>query len=124
MVRLFLGLFCLVHGLAHLVGFFAAWRPSVIPELAHKTTILSGRMDLGEAGIRVMGLLWLLLALAFVGAGGMLWLKMAPAANLVLVLAAASFVLSVVAWPDSQVGVVANLLIAIAVLAILRYGWM
>jgi len=124
MVRLFLGLVCLVHGVAHLVGFFAAWRPSVIPELQHKTTVLSGKLDLGEAGIRVMGVLWLMLAVAFVCVGAMVVLKMPLAIPAVLAAAAVSGVLSLIAWPESQIGVFVNLGVAAFVFAALRYGWL
>ncbi len=124
MIRLVLGLVCLVHGIAHLVGFFAAWRPSAIPELPHKTTVLSGRIDLGEGGIRAVGIIWLLLALAFAAAGVMVWLTLPQATTAVFVLSAASFVMSLIAWPDSQIGVVVNLAIALFVFGALRYGWM
>jgi len=123
MARVILGLVCLVHGAAHLVGFFAAWRPGAIPELQHKTTVLNGTLDLGEAGIRVVGALWLALAVAFVGAGAMVALEMPLAYMAVLAVAAASFVLSLIAWPDSQIGVFVNAAIAALVLAALRYGW-
>src|SRR5665647_696257 len=101
-----------MHGVAHLVGFLAAWRPSVIPELQHKTTVLSGKLDLGETGIRVMGVLWLTLAVAFVGVGAMVVLKMPLAIPAVLAAAAVSGLLSLIAWPDSQIGVFVNLGVA------------
>jgi len=36
---------------------------------AYKTTLLSGNLDMGDAGIRMVGLLWLLAAVGFVVAG-------------------------------------------------------
>lgn len=124
MVRLLLGLLCVVHGVPHLVGFFAAWRPSAIPELPHKTTVLSGRVDLGEVGIRVLGVGWLLLALAFIGAACLFWFHVPQATGALLSLAIISFVFSLVAWPDSQIGVVVNLIVILLVLAVVRYGWL
>lgn len=124
MVRLLLALTCAGHGVAHLVGFFAAWRPGTFPELSHKTTVLAGRVDLGEMGIRLVGILWLLMAVAFAGAALQVWWRGAGAANLVMWVAAASIVLSVFEWPDAQIGVVVNLAIVLFVLASVRYGWL
>lgn len=53
------------HGVAHLVGFVSSWKLATLAELPYKTTVFSVRVDVGEAGARVMGVLWLLAALAF-----------------------------------------------------------
>jgi len=123
MIRIPLALLCVGHGVAHLVGFLAAWRPSAFPELSHKTTVLAGRLDLGEPGIRIAGLLWLLMAVYFVGAGLLVWLRGASAVGVILWAATASAVLCVFEWPDSQIGVVVNLGIVLLALAALRFGW-
>src|SRR5919106_1807207 len=52
------------HGVAHLVGFVSSWKLATLAELPYKTTVFSGRVDVGDAGIRMMGVLWLLAALA------------------------------------------------------------
>jgi hypothetical protein len=124
MARILLALLCAGHGVAHLVGFFAAWRPGLFPALPHKTTILAGQLNIGEAGIRIVGVLWLGMALVFAWAAVLMWLKGASAANVVMWVAAVSIVLSVLEWPDSQIGVVVNLSIVLLILAGLRYGWL
>ena len=58
---IFLGM----HGLVHLMGFFAYWPLMVIPDLAYKTTILGGQMDLGVLGMRAFSILWLIPSLGF-----------------------------------------------------------
>ena len=123
MIRIPLALLCVGHGVAHMVGFFAAWRPGTIPELSHKTTVLAGRLDLGEAGIKIAGVLWLLMAMCFVGAGVIVWVRGASAVGAILWAATASAVLCVFEWPDSQIGVVVNLGIVLLSLAALRFGW-
>ncbi len=123
MIRIPLGLLCVGHGGAHLLGFLAAWRPRTFPELVHKTTVLAGRVDLGEAGIRAAGVLWLLMGLVFVGAGVLIWRRGASAVGAILWAATASAVLCVFEWPDSQIGVVVNLAIVLIALAALRFGW-
>lgn len=58
-MRMALALFLLVHGTAHLPGFTLAWRLTSNPDMPYTTTLLGGLVDVGEAGIRVVGVLWL-----------------------------------------------------------------
>lgn len=54
------------HGFAHLVGFAGPWKIGKPDSRQPYTTkILAGRVDVGDAGIRVVGILWLLAAVAF-----------------------------------------------------------
>lgn len=115
-----IALFLFAHGVAHLVGFSAAWAlsPGKIP---HLTTVVGGRFDLGEGGIRTVGLLWLFAALAYavvaVGAGTRAewW----PGAALVVALG--SLGLCVLGWPEAKAGVVLNLVVL--GLAVIALGW-
>ena len=108
------GVLLALHGIAHLPGFLAAWQLSRNPGLVYKTTVLSGRVDLGAAGIRVLGSFWLLTSLGF------LYSALSTATNRPHWLAGAaivtitSFALSVINWPDSRVGVAINLFILMA----------
>ena len=117
MARILLALLCAGHGVAHLVGFFAAWRPGLFPALPHKTTILAGQLNIGEAGIRIVGVLWLGMALAFAWAAVLMWLKGASAAEVVVWLASVSIVLSVLEWPDSWIGVVVSVSVVLLVVS-------
>jgi hypothetical protein len=107
-MRLAIAIAMVLHGAAHLVGFAESWQWSMTESVPFKTTVLSGRLDLGIGGIRVAGLLWLLAAVAFglVAAGAVMnsqwWVSVA------LPTAVASLVLSLVWWPESRVGVVVN----------------
>jgi len=47
-VRFMMGAFLLAHGFAHLVGLAGAWQLNA--GVPHKTTLLAGRIDLGEDG--------------------------------------------------------------------------
>lgn len=47
--------FLLLHGVAHLVGFAVPWRLVRSEEVPYKTTILSGTVDVGDVGIRILG---------------------------------------------------------------------
>ena len=114
----------LLHGIAHLPGFIAAWRPEGFGQMPYKTTILAGRVDLGDAGIRVLGVMWLLIAIGFVftAAGaftGRSWWMVA-----LVGVGLASLGLSVLEWPLARVGVAVNVAIFAALLAGQRLGWL
>jgi hypothetical protein len=110
-MRMILAILMVLHGVAHLPGFVNEWRLASLEGLPYRTTILAGRLDLGEQGIRVVGTLWLAAAIAFwaAGAGAFAdrpwWI---PVAALV---ALASLVLSLVELPEAKIGVLVNLVI-------------
>jgi hypothetical protein len=108
-MRIIVGLILLAHGFAHLVGFVVPWRLKAVPDAAYKTTLLAGKMDVGDAGIRAIGVLWLIAAILFAGSGvGLVTLQ--PWWRAVTLAAAVfSLMLSVLGWPDSRIGVWVNL---------------
>jgi hypothetical protein len=85
--------------------------------------VFAGRVDLGDAGIRAVGLVWLFVAIGFllaaIGAvaGTTWWVPMA------LGIAASSLLLSFAELPDARVGVVINLTIIALVIAGRQIGW-
>ena len=117
-MRIVLAVLMAVHGVAHLVGFAGAWKlvPGGFP---YRTTVLGGQVDLGNAGIRAVGLLWLITAVAFVtvavgAVAGVAW--WAPAA---LAIATVSLLLTVLEFPEAHTGAV----IDIAIIMALGAGW-
>ncbi len=54
-----------LHGLLHLMGFFAYWPLALIPDLAYKTAILGGQLELGAVGMRAFSVLWLVVAVGY-----------------------------------------------------------
>ena len=64
-----IGAFLILHGFAHLVGFMVPFRIGNLEEPSYKTTLLGGRLNVGDTGIRVIGFLWLVGAIAFMAAG-------------------------------------------------------
>lgn len=117
-MRFILGGFLILHGVAHLVGFVVPWRLVQVEDAPYKTTQLGGRWDIGDTGIRIVGVLWLVGALAFAAAGIGLVGGHAWWTNLTLYAAAVSLVMSILGWPDAKIGVVINILL----LAFLRFG--
>ena len=97
------------HGLAHLVGFVSSWRLATLPELPYKTTTFGGRFDLGDAGIRLVGLLWLVTALAFMGCAVAVTVEGRGAAGFAGVVTIASLSLCAAQWPDTRIGLVVDI---------------
>ena len=116
-MRFVLAFVPVAHGIAHLVGFVSSWKLATLAELPYKTTIFSGRLDVGDAGIRVIGVLWLLAALAFLVAAVALATATGWAGRFILVAVSASALLCVAGWPDARIGLAVNLSLAL-VLAI------
>jgi hypothetical protein len=109
MMRGLFAVFLLLHGAAHLVGFAGSWRLS--SEIPYHTTLLGGRLDAGDAGIRLLGVLWLLTALAFAAAAGAVLFESTLWRGLTLAVAGASLMLSALHWPEARVGVALNVAI-------------
>jgi hypothetical protein len=107
-MRFVLASFLLAHGVAHLVGFVSSWKLATLAELPYKTTVFSGRVDVGDAGIRVMGVLWLLAALAFLVAAIAVATEAGWAVGLTVVGVIASLMLCLAGWPDARIGVAVN----------------
>lgn len=122
-MRLLLGLLLIVHGIAHLVGFVVPWRLVTAPDVPYRTTILGGWVDVGEIGVRSVGVVWLLLALALVVVGIALLVGIwsYPVAMWVLVL---SLVMCVIGLPDARIGLVLNIVLLILVAGLNHFGWL
>jgi len=122
-MRMILATLLLGHGVAHVVGFAVPWKLVISSEVPYRTTVAGGFVDIGPAGVRLVGILWLLVAVAFVSvAAGVLqhatwWYRESLAIVMV------SLVLCILGWPESRPGMVANLLILMLLLAGSVLGW-
>ena len=54
-----------LHGLVHLMGTTVYLKLGELEGMPYRTTLLDGRWDLGDGGIRVVGVLWAVAAVAF-----------------------------------------------------------
>lgn len=123
-MHIVIGLFLIAHGAAHLVGFLTYWRITSFEEMPYKTTLFADRVDVGDAGIRLVGGLWLLAALAFFAAGLALIFSQAWWQSLTLYTAIFSLFLSLTGWPDARFGVLVNLLILAYLFVGGSLGWL
>lgn len=100
-----------------------SWKLAPVDEMPYSTTLLAGRVDVGDAGIRAVGVLWLLAALTFAAAAFGTWTARAGWLPLALGCALVSLCLSVPAGPAPRIGVGVNLVILAWLLAGARLGW-
>jgi hypothetical protein len=119
-MRIALAILMGLHGIAHIVGFLAPWQ--LAQGMPYKTTVLSGSLDLGPRGIRALGVLWLVMAIAFLLASAAAFAQRPSWPGLALGVSAASIVLSVISWPEARIGVAVNLAIIVAVTLAQRFG--
>ena len=115
-MRFALSALLLAHGVAHLVGFAVPWKLLSSAEVPYRTTILGGVIDVGDPGVRTLGVVWLIAALAFILLAGAVlagWnVRLWTFAMLAL-----SMVLCVVGWPEARIGLVVNAVLLIVLLA-------
>ncbi|MGD8494911.1 MAG: hypothetical protein PVF05_01885 [Gemmatimonadales bacterium] len=114
-MRFLLALLMALHGLAHGVGFVVTWRLTEFQDMPHDTTLLSGTVDVGEAGIRAVGVLWLLAGVAFFVAAGAALVNAAWWPTMTVVTAVCSLPLSIAGWPESRIGVAVNLVLLVLI---------
>ena len=106
-----------MHGLIHLMGFATYWQLAEIEELPYKTSLLKGRWEVGETGIRIFGALWLIVAVGYVIATyGLVteqdWWRPAMAGVTLLSLA-----LTTLDWDVAYAGIFVNVVILVLVMA-------
>lgn len=121
-MRILLAVVMVLHGMAHLPGFVTGWQLARLEGLPYHTTILVGRLDLGDAGIRLVRLLWLATAVAFCVAGAAAlanaswWMPVAAGVAL------GSLLLSLLELPNARVGAVVNLVILAGLVIATRHA--
>jgi len=123
-MRSVLSVLFIIHGIAHLPGFLVPWRLAAPAEMPYTTTVLGGTADLGPVGIRVVSIVWLFAALAFVVAGVATFLDDAAWRTLAVAATLASLALTVLGWPYSRIGLGLNLLLLAYLFAGAKLGWL
>ena len=98
-----------LHGAIHLMGTVAYLRLGAIEGLPYKTTVLGGRIDLGERGIGAFGALWSVAALAFVVAAAAILLGWEVWGPVLLAAAIMSLLLAVLDWEVAFIGALVDI---------------
>jgi hypothetical protein len=117
MIRRTAAVLVALHGVIHLIGFLAPWRIVTLQSLAYRTSVLGGGLDIGDVGVRVIGLVWLGLTVGFLAAGFAIWRGKPRAIGLTGVLAVVSLIVCVVGLPETGAGGA----IDVAILAMVSY---
>ena len=123
-MRIVLAIYLFVHGFSHIVGFVVPWRIAKLEEAPYKTTILGDLVNVGDIGIRIIGIIWLLTAMAFFYVGIGIIIQISDWELLTILITIFSLVLCFVGWPDARIGVFANLVLFIFLFLNSRLGWL
>jgi hypothetical protein len=117
-MRIVVALLLTIHGLAHLVGFRAAfWATAPQPG-----RLLGGLLGLGLLGHRVLGVVWLLVALGFLAVSA-LFVARSPAWSSVAVwVTLASALMCALFWPDAKLGLLIDVGVLLALSWLSRSG--
>ena len=106
-----------LHGLVHLLGTVAYLRIAEIPELPYKTTLLGGRIEVGDLGMALFGLAWGVVGVAFVALAAASWVGWRGARTWLAVAAAASLILTLADLEVAALGAVIDVVILTALAA-------
>jgi hypothetical protein len=99
------------HGLIHLIGFVVPWQVAAVEGFPYRTTVLDGTADLGEIGVRVVGIIWLVCAIGFIVAAVGIVRRTTWALPLTATLAIVSLMVCVAGLPETAMGIAVNVLI-------------
>lgn len=94
-----------LHGLTHWIGFAVPWGLTTSPDFPSSTSAAWGTIELGEAGARMVGLLWLVVIPVFALAAVGLWQRRTWAVPLTAIAALASLPLCILASPAAIGGI-------------------
>jgi hypothetical protein len=107
-----------LHGLIHLLGFVAYWPMAGVASLPYKTTLLGGHWEVGLSGMRWFAVLWLVVALGYVGAVGGLVGQWEWWRGTLLAVTLLSLAITALDWANARVGA----LVDVVILAVLLLG--
>ena len=108
-MRIALAVFLVLHGIAHIVGFVVPWRIAKMDDMPYKTTIFYGKIDVSDVGIRILGIIWLLIALAYFYSGWITYQQFDFWLTYTLVVSVISLAFCIIAVPDSHIGIYINI---------------
>ncbi len=98
--------FVLAHGIVHVLGFLPAWRLPAPEGFEYATTIFYGQVEVGDLGVKLLGIGWLVLAAAYVAAAALLWAGHPRAVAVTGAVSVASGAICLAALPLAQAGLV------------------
>ena len=122
-LRIAIAFVLFLHGIVHVIGFLVPWQLMTSPEFTYTTNAAWGTLELGDAGVRLVGLVMLGLAVAFPVAAFGVWRRAPWALALTVGVTLVSFVACTLQSPAAILGVALDLaILAAAGLSRLRAG--
>lgn len=118
-----LAFYLLVHGISHLVGFLVPWKLASLKEMPYSSFILNGKVNLGHKGIRIMGMVWLALAVGYFFSIYLVFTDLSYALWFLWPMSGLSLVLCLMYLPDTKIGIIANLILMIFLGLNVYFGW-
>lgn len=109
--------FLVLHGLVHLIVFTVPWRLGGLRGSEYSTRILNHSIEIGDAAVKTIGVLWLATAVAFVVVGVMVWRGHSLARRATVAVLLGSLVLCAIDLPGSVMGLAIDVVL-LALLAI------
>jgi hypothetical protein len=100
-----------LHGAVHATGFTVPWGLGGPKGVDSSTSLLAGSIEVGDVGVKLVGLVWLATAAAFLGVAVLLWRRHPLALRATVGVLAVSLVLCVLGLPGSQYGLVIDLVL-------------
>ena len=123
-MRIALAVFLVLHGIAHIVGFVVPWRIAKMDDMPYKTTIINGKIDVGDVGIRILGIIWLLIALAYFYSGWITYQQFDFWLTYTLVVSVISLAFCIIAVPDSHIGIYINIVLITLYYLNDKFNWL
>jgi hypothetical protein len=123
LINVIAAIYLIVHGVIHLIGFVVFCQIAEIEDISYTTTVLAGKLDIGDVGTRVLGVVWLVIAVALVIAGVTIFFSPAWWWSFTLAVTVASLIVTLLGWPDAKVGLLANIIILLFLFIGPRLGW-
>ncbi len=122
-MKIILAVLFFIHGFAHIVGFIVPFKLAELDEMPYSTTVFFNRIDMGSIGIRILGLVWLFLAILFSAAGAGLLFKVTWWHNLAVSASLISLMLCIIGLPEAKIGIPVNIAILVFLCLNLKTFW-
>jgi hypothetical protein len=101
--------FFALHGAVHAIGFTVAWQIGGPRGVEYSTALLNGAVEIGDAGARLFGLIWLAAAAALMAGAALLWRGHPRSRELAVGLTLGSLCLCILGLPGSEIGLAIDL---------------
>jgi hypothetical protein len=111
-----LALVLVIHAVAHLPGFLVPWHLAVFPDLPYRTTVFNGAVDVGESGVRLVGVLWLFNAVGIVAAAVLVFRGNPHWPPLTVSMLVFSLMLCTLGLPETRIGLAVDVVLLLAVI--------